>query len=1286
MPVLKTYKNGVWESVSGPSVKVDATLTQSGYAADAKAVGDAIAKLENYVTPQMFGAKGDGITDDTQAIQAALDASSYVYIPDGVYIIDATYGGWGHSTEGGIQPRSNQTIILSNNAILKPKENINGFYNVINIVSVENVHIKGGKIRGIKYKPNHPDYDGEGKVDMTDAELDEFCKKTFGLTKFGSEFGTGINFHGGRNITIEQMEIFDCWGDSIFVGYANNCDSQNVKIVNCVLHDSRRQGVSIGGGDNVIIEGCEIYNISGAAPQSGIDIEPDGTGNATNITIDSCYIHDTAYSSIVLAKSESKNAETGEVNKRLIQDVVIKNCYADSFNLVNGFNTIVSDCSVSSIRLAGADSPVNISNSVIDRVSVSGGNGFFSNCTFNKSNGDYIIQVTNDGVPDLISKRVSFNHCSFVADGVSKYFMFLVSPLNGVHAESIFEFFACNIDLTNGCTFANRLPNEELRIHDCDITIKNPASQAFEANNNNPVRFVMQNSKVKCASKITQLLKSNGGVPHYFDFSGNEFSEFGKLLLTENGQGTIRLNNNRMSNENISGTNSIEVISDSRFLTDDGSLLRAIKSATGKVIKIVCGDAVLWGPENKWNLLKRTEFRGDRAGATFYFDPTKSSHTMPLDENIYCNGGRHYNGNGYYYSSGASSNVNNFCTLSNITENSFTLTSGSGTTELFVAFPFHLKAGETIIVTHTRNGHNRSGYQIFNIDGTFRSYVKKDLANSPGAVDTIEFTATDECWFFWLCGRYDAGTSVTISDIRVTITGKVDMPDTANVVYTTPQMFGAKGDGVTDDTAAIQAALDASSHVYIPDGTYMIAAEPEHSDHLGTGGIFPKSNQTIVLSENAVLKAIPNSYTHYYIFNIKEKENVHITGGKVQGEKNEHTGTDGEFGFGVYIQGGKNITIANMEVCDFWGDAVLIGYDASSGVNPKNVIISNCVLHDCRRQGVSVVGGEKVVIRDCEIYNIRGTNPQYGIDIEPDSLVGYAKDITIDSCYIHDNAVGSIVIPDTARTTSKNVIEGVNITNCKLVDVNCIGGDNINISNCTIGTAFVGSEKAIRFANSTFEHVYLNGGIGIFDNCDIMSKNKEYLIMASKDSYPAKKSKMVCYNCRLATHDSAQYVVYGANEKNTDGTFSYATETVMFYNCSFEIGTNCNFSQGLVADELRFDGCKIVFKGTPAFVFQSGGYSASRFVLNNTEIECADIPNYFMYVGVDYTLNLEISNSKLTKATTFIYSETSLNGKIKLFNNDMGVTNILGIDKFEKTIQNTLLTLETLPRYDGGVS
>jgi len=42
-------------------------------------------KILNYITPQMFGAKADGVTDDTTAIQTALNQGGVVYFPSGRY-------------------------------------------------------------------------------------------------------------------------------------------------------------------------------------------------------------------------------------------------------------------------------------------------------------------------------------------------------------------------------------------------------------------------------------------------------------------------------------------------------------------------------------------------------------------------------------------------------------------------------------------------------------------------------------------------------------------------------------------------------------------------------------------------------------------------------------------------------------------------------------------------------------------------------------------------------------------------------------------------------------------------------------------------------------------------------------------------------------------------------------------------------------------------------------------------------------------------------------------------
>lgn len=55
--------------------------------------------------------------------------------------------------------------------------------------------------------------------------------------------------------------------------------------------------------------------------------------------------------------------------------------------------------------------------------------------------------------------------------------------------------------------------------------------------------------------------------------------------------------------------------------------------------------------------------------------------------------------------------------------------------------------------------------------------------------------------------------------------------------------FGAKGDGKTLDTAAIQAAIDAGGEVYFPEGTYL------------SGTLYLKSGGGLNLAAGAVLRA-----------------------------------------------------------------------------------------------------------------------------------------------------------------------------------------------------------------------------------------------------------------------------------------------------------------------------------------------------------------------------------------------------------------------------------------------
>jgi polygalacturonase len=212
--------------------------------------------------------------------------------------------------------------------------------------------------------------------------------------------------------------------------------------------------------------------------------------------------------------------------------------------------------------------------------------------------------------------------------------------------------------------------------------------------------------------------------------------------------------------------------------------------------------------------------------------------------------------------------------------------------------------------------------------------------------------------------------------------------------------MGAMGNGVHDDTAAFQAALNAlpssGGTIVVPNGTYMINA---------LTGINMRSHTRLSLATGASLNAIPNNAQRYWVVKAFNVNNVEIVGGNVVGERTKHEGTGGEWGYGINVSGSSAVFVHDITVSNSWGDGVLVGATGSgrTAVLSTNVTLNNVISKNNRRQGLTIGPVTDLYVVNSSFTGSNGTAPQAGIDIEPQTQ-GTVQQVRIEKTTMSDNA------------------------------------------------------------------------------------------------------------------------------------------------------------------------------------------------------------------------------------------------------------------------------------------
>ena len=211
--------------------------------------------------------------------------------------------------------------------------------------------------------------------------------------------------------------------------------------------------------------------------------------------------------------------------------------------------------------------------------------------------------------------------------------------------------------------------------------------------------------------------------------------------------------------------------------------------------------------------------------------------------------------------------------------------------------------------------------------------------------------------------------------------------------------LGAKGDGITDDTLAIQEALDNYQDLYFPSGTYIV-----------TNLVVSKSNVTIkgdgIGKTKFVYSGEPFTEATKGILIAKGQSNIN----NLQFEGFTIDGLVQDLGFeehshNLYLLGVDDAVISNCEFKGFRGDGIYLGgVDMPSQIVIKyndNITITDCVfdgVNKDNRNGISVISGTNITIKNSYFKNCSRDDMPSAIDFEPDHQEQLVRDCLVDNC------------------------------------------------------------------------------------------------------------------------------------------------------------------------------------------------------------------------------------------------------------------------------------------------
>jgi len=257
--------------------------------------------------------------------------------------------------------------------------------------------------------------------------------------------------------------------------------------------------------------------------------------------------------------------------------------------------------------------------------------------------------------------------------------------------------------------------------------------------------------------------------------------------------------------------------------------------------------------------------------------------------------------------------------------------------------------------------------------------------------------------------------------------------------------FGAIGDGNTDDTGAIQSAIDSAEIdggiVFVPPGTYLVSP--------GTG-LSMKSNVHLLGAGRGSIFKVPNGANITgNLLKVENRSGVVISDLVLDGNRGEQSGSTN---YGLYVAASQNCKINSVWTESFAGVGNQV-YD-SDGV----------LVTDCTSTGNLFHGFEGEQTRGCVWKGNRGYgNDRHGILISPGEVEGTGAqgNIIIGNSF-DDNeqygiAIGIAAAPGSELLSTGNMIANNSVRNNAQYGISLYYQDgNVVTGNLIEGNGFIG--------------------------------------------------------------------------------------------------------------------------------------------------------------------------------------------------------------------------------------